>query len=100
MTLVDDFKDELNISLKIYPYSSNDGKSTTFGTVQNKLCYTEPNTEVINGCEIQPVLKIFVDSAVTVTNRDQVEVGGFRGSIKKIERRYDKGLPYSIIIYT
>lgn len=100
MTLIDDFRDELIIPFKIYPYSSNDGKSTTYGTAQSKYCYTEPNTEVVEGCEIFPTIKIFCDSAITVTNRDQVEVNGVRGSIKKIERRYDKGLPYSIIIYT
>ena len=99
MTLIDDFRDELIIPFKLYSFVSNNGKSSTWGSAQSKLCYTEPNTEIIEGCEVQPVLKIFCDSAITVTDRDQVEVNGVKAPIKKIQRRYDKGLPYSIIIY-
>ena len=94
MTLKDDFAEEMDQTFKVYPWQSNDGKSDTFGTAVSYDCYVEYQTLKTEGMII-PLLLIFCDASVSVSEADQVEFAGKRHKVGGIEKDYDDGAEYS-----
>jgi hypothetical protein len=106
LTLLEDFKDEIALSVTIQPFVSSDGFKDTYGAAQIYLCmvsYKIQNIIKEDGIVGITTMQIFVNANVSVSKRDKITFNGFSPKVLKIQPNYDIEHPteiYSVIIFT
>jgi len=100
--LSDDFSDEMDTTITIYPYSSQDkyGKPlygtsfTTDAIYIEKIIGNKEKNEVISSDS-----RLFIDGDISISKNDKIVVNGIYPKIKDIKTVRQDGEPYSKIIY-
>lgn len=106
MTLADDFKDEMAQSVSIAAWASNDGYSDTYGSATSYSCHVKSkmkNVAKSDGTVAVSTLQIYLDGAVTVTERAKIVFGINTIKILAIGTIYDAVTPssvYATVIYS
>ena len=104
MSLIDDFRDEMNQSVSIAAVSSNGLYGPTYGEATAYSCYVEHGVVNIrdkNGEEAVSHCQIFLDGSVTVNDTDQVTFGTETPILLRVDASVDdRGTAYATVIYT
>jgi len=104
MSLIDDFRAEMNQSVSIAAVSSNGLYGPTYGTPIVYSCYVEKEVVNIrdkNGVEVVSHCQIFLDGSVTVNDTDQVTFAGETPPLLRVDMSVDdRGTAYSTVVYT
>jgi len=104
MSLIDDFRDEMNQSVSIAAVESSGLYGPTYGEATVYSCYVEQEVVNIrdkNGEEAVSHCQIFLDGSVTVGDTDQVTYDGESPPLLRVDARVDdRGNAYSTVVYT
>lgn len=100
-TLLNDFKDLMNSTAKIWAYKSNNGKSVTYQEGDEFSCFKVESAKTLyqNGTQVDSEIQVFCDASVVLSDRDQLEIDGTRHNILRISKHDSgKGL-YGLVIF-
>lgn len=106
MTLLDDFRDEMQQSVMIQPFARNDGYKDIFGEGTNYACTVSRKISQITKADGSigiTTMQIYLDGLVVVTSKDRITFAGVSPKILKVQPDYDIETPdevYSTIVYT
>lgn len=104
MSLVTDFRAEMNQSVSIATVASSGLYGPTYGTPTAYSCYVEREVVNIrdkNGAEAVSHCQIYLDGSVTVNDTDQVTFAGEAPPLLRVDMSVDdRGNAYSVVIYT
>ena len=106
MTLVDDFREEMQQSVMIQPFVRNDGYKDTYGEGASYACTVSRKISQItkaDGTIGVTTMQIYLDGEVVVTAKDRITFAGVSPKILKVAPDYDIENPdevYSTTIFT
>jgi len=103
MTLANDFRNVLVLSVSLAAWKSNDGYGDTYNTPSTLACAVKHSVKNIvksDGTTAVTTMQIYLDGSVSVASKDRLTYGGVNLKILKVGKVYDGATAYATIVYT